>query len=107
MRHTHTYAVLKVDITTYMAVRTLLEAAGYEHVFHGGNSRGEGEVIDMHGIALGTRGQCDRCEEPAAVVVQDIAFDQQEKLIPIGVARAGCSQHPVEARTYRLVEGTL
>jgi len=49
MRATHTYAVLEVPRTVYAAVRALLARAGYDHAFH---SNVDGEVIDMHGIAL-------------------------------------------------------
>lgn len=51
---THTYAVLDVPHAVYAAVRALLDAAGYEHAFHDATS--DGEVIDMHGIALRSRG---------------------------------------------------
>ena len=46
---THTYAVLDVPRTVYAAVRALLDAASYQHAFHADK---DGEVIDMHGIAL-------------------------------------------------------
>lgn len=46
---THTYAVLDVPRAVYAAVRALLSAADYQHAFHANN---DGEVIDMHGIAL-------------------------------------------------------
>jgi hypothetical protein len=46
---TYTYAVLEVPNAVYAAVRALLNAANYQHAFHAG---AEGEVIDMHGIAL-------------------------------------------------------
>jgi hypothetical protein len=45
----HTYAVLEVPNTVYAAVRALLAVASYEHAFH---KDADGEVIDMHGIAL-------------------------------------------------------
>ena len=48
-RATYTYAVLPVSPDVYREIRERLEAAGYEHAFHQG---GDGEVIDMHGIAL-------------------------------------------------------
>jgi len=51
---THTYAVLEVPHAVYIAVRTLLERAEYQHTFHA--DKKEGEVIDMHGIALKSRG---------------------------------------------------
>jgi len=46
---TYTYAVLDVPRAVYAAVRALLDAADYGHAFHADK---EGEVIDMHGIAL-------------------------------------------------------
>jgi hypothetical protein len=46
---TYTYAVLDVPRAVYAAVRALLDAADYQHAFHADT---EGEVIDMHGIAL-------------------------------------------------------
>ncbi len=58
---THTYAVLDVPRPIYATVRALLAAAEYQHAFH---AKADGEVIDMHGIALranqtGPRGQGD------------------------------------------------
>lgn len=50
---THTYAVLEVPRAVYAAVRALLDAAGYQHAFH---AEKDGEVIDMHGIALRSKG---------------------------------------------------
>jgi len=47
---THTYAVLEVPSAVYAAVRALLKRADYDHAFH--TRDGEGELIDMHGIAL-------------------------------------------------------
>ena len=49
---THTYAVLDVPKAVYGAMRALLSVAGYEHAFH----EDDGEVIDMHGIALRSLG---------------------------------------------------
>lgn len=46
---THTYAILDVPRTVYAAVRALLSRAGYDHAFH---DQKDGEVIDMHGVAL-------------------------------------------------------
>ena len=48
-RATHTYAVLEVPGAIYAAVRALLDRADYGHAFHDGE---DGEVINMHGIAL-------------------------------------------------------
>lgn len=50
----HTYAVLEVPRTVYAAVRALLAVAGYDHVFHDEGT--PSEVIDMHGIALQSKG---------------------------------------------------
>jgi hypothetical protein len=50
---TYTYAILELPPTIYAAVRALLEAAGYGHAFH--KDAGD-EVLDMHGIALKSRG---------------------------------------------------
>jgi hypothetical protein len=49
----HTYAVLEVPPVVYAAVRALLAQAEYHHAFHPDK---DGEVIDMHGIALRSRG---------------------------------------------------
>jgi hypothetical protein len=49
---THTFAVLAVPGSVYAAVRALLTQAGYDHAFHEGT---DGEVIDLHGIALKAR----------------------------------------------------
>jgi hypothetical protein len=49
---THTYAVLEVSRACYDEIRALLVAAGYEHALST-RDRDYGEVIDMHGIALG------------------------------------------------------
>lgn len=57
MKTTHTYAILDVPRTVYAAVRTLLHRAQYEHAFH---ARPDGEVIDMHGIALRSIGGAPR-----------------------------------------------
>jgi hypothetical protein len=46
---TYTYAVLDIPRAVYAAVRALLDAAGYQQAFH---ANADGEVIDMHGIAL-------------------------------------------------------
>jgi hypothetical protein len=50
---THTYAILDVPRAVYAAVRALLGAAGYDHAFH---KEKDGEVIDMHGVALRSKG---------------------------------------------------
>lgn len=46
---THTYAILPVSQSAFNEIRALLAQAQYEHAFHG---HPEGEVIDMHGIAV-------------------------------------------------------
>lgn len=53
MKTTHTYAVLDVPRTVYAAVRALLARADHQHAFH---AEPDGEVIDMHGIALRSAG---------------------------------------------------
>ena len=50
---THTYAILDVPRAVYAAVRALLDAADYQHAFHADT---DGDVIDMHGIALRSKG---------------------------------------------------
>jgi hypothetical protein len=50
---TYTYAILDIPATAYAAVRALLKAADYGHAFH---AETDGEVIDMHGIALRSKG---------------------------------------------------
>ena len=45
----YTYAILKVSAAVYDEVRSKLILAGYEDQLHASN---DGEVIDMHGIAL-------------------------------------------------------
>ncbi len=47
---THTYAILDVPRAVYAAVRALLDRASYQHAFI--DKGMDGEVIDMHGIAL-------------------------------------------------------
>ena len=49
---TYTYTILDVPGTVYAAVRNLIKAADYHHAFH---AEPDGEVIDMHGIALRAR----------------------------------------------------
>lgn len=46
---TYTYATLDVPRAVYAAVRALLDRADYQYAFHADS---DGEVIDMHGIAL-------------------------------------------------------
>lgn len=42
---THTYAELEISKAAYDEIADKLRRAGYDHVFNG-------EVIDMHGLAL-------------------------------------------------------
>lgn len=53
MNATHTYAVLDVPPVVYAAVRALFLAAGYGHAVH---AESDGELLDMHGVALRSRG---------------------------------------------------
>ena len=46
---TYTYAVLEISASAYAEIRAKLDAAGYGHAFY---DDGDGEVIDMHGIAV-------------------------------------------------------
>ena len=48
-RTTYTYAILEVSRVVYDEVRLKLVAAGYESSI---DRDSDGEVIDMHGIAL-------------------------------------------------------
>lgn len=49
IRQTHTYSILEVSAAAYAEIRAKLEEAGYAHAFH---DERDGEVVDMHGIAL-------------------------------------------------------
>lgn len=51
MRTTHTYAILRISQAAYDEIRERLQAAGYESQFHP-DTDGDGERIDMHGIAV-------------------------------------------------------
>lgn len=46
-------------MVVYAAVRALLDAAEYQHAFH---AQDGGEVIDMHGIALRSKGGAPETE---------------------------------------------
>ncbi len=74
---THTYAILDVPRTVYAAVRALLSAADYEHTFHSG---ADGEVIDMHGIALraNPRGPSPQGDGDPGVVDHSAFIEQLE-----------------------------
>lgn len=63
---THTYAVLEVPSAVYAAVRALLAAAEYDHAFHDDK---DGEVIDMHGIALRSKGGAPTAEITVSTIV--------------------------------------
>jgi len=45
----YTYAILEVSERTYGEVRRLLEQAGHRQAIH---QASDGEVLDMHGLAL-------------------------------------------------------
>lgn len=49
-RVTHTFAILEISAAVYKEIYDKLKVAGYEHAFI---EHEDGEVIDMHGIALG------------------------------------------------------
>lgn len=49
MRTTRTYAVLPVPSVFYDLIKAALLDAGYDHAIL---REGDGEVLDMHGIAL-------------------------------------------------------
>lgn len=49
LRQTRTVAVLEVTAPVYAEIRAKLVAAGYDHALM---REGDGEAIDMHGIAL-------------------------------------------------------
>jgi hypothetical protein len=51
---THTYAVLEVPGAVYAAVRALLNRVDYTHAVQKDR---DGEVLDMHGIALRAKGE--------------------------------------------------
>jgi hypothetical protein len=53
IRQTHTHSVLRISTPAYNEIRTLLEAAGYQHAF---SSDQHGPLIDMHGIAVQSKG---------------------------------------------------
>ena len=53
-RTTRTYACLDVPRAVYAAVRALMDAADQRQAFH--TDAVDGEVIDMHGIALRSKG---------------------------------------------------
>lgn len=77
---THTYAVLEVSPGVYAEIRERLKAAGYQHAFH--HDR-DGEVIDMHGIAL----RCVPGSATAAILraqenpprVMDLALEEDRR----------------------------
>lgn len=50
MRTTHTYAVLEITFEAWEEIADKLRAAGYDHAF-------DGDVIDMHGIAVKPEGK--------------------------------------------------
>lgn len=50
---THTYAILEISPAAYREIRDALSAAGYSDAIVPDTR--EGEVIDMHGIAIQAR----------------------------------------------------
>lgn len=48
-RSTHTYAIADISQEAYDEIRKILVDAGYHHSIH---DEAEGEVLDMHGVAL-------------------------------------------------------
>jgi hypothetical protein len=74
LRSTYTYAILEVGSEFYREVREKLEAAGYTHAFHADT---EGEVIDMHGIAL--RAEPEPAPAPSVLeLTRDLAKAREE-----------------------------
>lgn len=70
MRTTRTFVTLTVPPVVYLAIRDLLVNAGYEHAFVDFDK--EGEVIDMHGIALKMEHvRKEESDEPASTTQQD------------------------------------
>lgn len=67
---THTYALLEVSPEAFEEVSHKLEAAGYDHAFHRGGV--DGDLIDMHGIALSTRPRAGKLPETDAEAWQFI-----------------------------------
>lgn len=61
---THTYAVLDVSRAAYDEIRRKLDAAGYQHAF-------DGDVIDMHGIALAAPPRCESVSTMAKAILDD------------------------------------
>lgn len=53
LRQTHTYAVLEISRAAYDEIHQKLDAAGYQHTF-------DGDVIDMHGIAVQAYAEGDK-----------------------------------------------
>ena len=96
IRQTHTYAVLEVSPAAYREIRGALEAAGYAHAFHQG---GDGEVIDMHGIALGVGA---RPEAPAAAGNFDVLKEMSRRNLDI---RLSPLENVTQARAVKA--GTL
>ena len=62
----HTYALLPVSQSTYDEIGEKLRAAGYDEAFHQDDSLTSlnGQVIDMHGIALSMADEPSPAREP-------------------------------------------
>ncbi len=54
LRQTHTYVILDISSAAYAEIKSLLEKAGYQHVFH--RDLEDVILIDMQGIALRDQG---------------------------------------------------
>lgn len=79
---TYTYAVLDVPRTVFAAVRALLDQADYGHAFH---AKPDGEVIDMHGIALRSRDQAAGPVNASIVVSTLISRATQQGRVEMAV----------------------
>jgi hypothetical protein len=65
---TYTFAILEVSKETYEEISSKLKTTGYEHAFH---QLAEGEVIDMHGVAI-------RAEGGPALPKDDVLYERKE-----------------------------
>lgn len=96
----HTYAILDVSPVVYATVRDALSAAGYQHAFHQTN---EGEVIDMHGIAIAANPkliQTDPCVDTLITALRAIiACESRFSLDPLEHAQLAVEHCQATART--------
>lgn len=101
---THTYAVLEVPRAVYAAVRAILDRAEYSHAFHESQ---DGEVIDMHGIALRSNGAAPGTDITVSTLLSSrtkegrIDFSLNGELTQMDLAKAreivGMLQNAIEA----------